>query len=114
MTREEEVRAAIDEIFPCTGEGRDYEQAIGASGFELGVKWADKHPTNKWHDASEEPEFGREVITIDIYENSVSGVFGKLNNYKGVFYNYFSLCHYWSAVTKWAYIKDLLPKGGEL
>lgn len=81
--------------------------------FLHGVEFTEEHLKNIWHNASEEPEFGREVITIDIYENSVSGVFGKLNNYKGVFYNYSSLCHYWSAVTKWAYIKDLLPKGGE-
>ena len=93
---------------------KHYSDSINChNAFLHGVEWADKHPVDKWHDASEEPEFGREIITIDIYENSVSGVFGKLNNYKGVFYNYSSLCHYWSAITKWAYIKDLLPKGGE-
>ena len=48
MTREEEIREAIDKIFPCTNGGRCYEQSIGASGFELGVHWADKTHENPW------------------------------------------------------------------
>ena len=106
MTREEEVRAAIDEIFPCTDEGRCYEQAIGASGFELGVKWADKHPTNKWHDASEEPVKGRLILFKDKYGyNIITWI--NCNNCNWVMYVASS------GVQKWAYISDLLPKGGE-
>ena len=48
MTREEEIRAAIDKIFPCTNGGRCYEQSLGASGFELGVHWADNNPKSPW------------------------------------------------------------------
>lgn len=48
MTREEEIREAIDKIFPCTNGGRCYEQSLGASGFELGVHWADKTHENPW------------------------------------------------------------------
>lgn len=48
MTREEEIRNAIDTIIPIlpSGNGRTYEQALIASGFEAGVKWADSN-TNK-------------------------------------------------------------------
>ena len=48
MTREEEIREAIDKIFPCTNGGRCYEQSLGASGFELGVHWSDKTHENPW------------------------------------------------------------------
>lgn len=48
MTREEEIRAAINKIFPCTNGGRCYEQSLGASGFELGVHWADNNPKSPW------------------------------------------------------------------
>ena len=46
MTREEEIRNAIDTIFPIppSEKGRKYEQALMATGFEAGAKWADSHP----------------------------------------------------------------------
>lgn len=48
MTRGEEIRKAIDKTFPCTNGDRCYEQSIGASGFELGVQWADSNPKSPW------------------------------------------------------------------
>ena len=51
MTREEiEIRNAIDTIFPIShsGNGRTYEQALMASGFEEGIKWADDNPKSPW------------------------------------------------------------------
>ena len=50
MTREEEIRNAIDTIFPIppSEKGRKYEQALMATGFEAGVKWADEHPKSPW------------------------------------------------------------------
>ena len=50
MTREEEIRNAIDTIFPIppSENGRKYEQALMATGFEGGVKWADEHPKSPW------------------------------------------------------------------
>ena len=46
MAREEEIRNAVDMIFPMppSDKGRKYEQALMATGFEAGVKWADSHP----------------------------------------------------------------------
>ena len=45
MTREEQIRDAIDTIIPISPSmnGRTYEQALMASGFEEGAKWADKN-----------------------------------------------------------------------
>ena len=50
MTRQEEIRNAIDTIFPIppSEKGRKYEQALMATGFEAGVKWADSHPKSPW------------------------------------------------------------------
>ena len=50
MTRQEEIRTAVDTIVPIlpSNNGRTYEQALIASGFEEGVKWADKNPKSRW------------------------------------------------------------------
>ena len=51
MVREEiEIRNAIDTIFPVSPavNGRTYEQALMASGFEEGIKWADNNPKSPW------------------------------------------------------------------
>lgn len=44
MTREEQIEKAKAELFPIGDNGRNYEQALSASGFDLGVMWADEHP----------------------------------------------------------------------
>ena len=56
MTRQEEIRNAIDTIFPIppSGKGRKYEQALMATGFESGVKWADEHPKSHWISVDED------------------------------------------------------------
>ena len=50
MTREEEIRKAIDTMFPIPAsvKGREHEQALMATGFEAGVQWADDNPKNTW------------------------------------------------------------------
>lgn len=50
MTREEEIRKAIDTIFPipASAKGRDYEQALMATGFQAGAQWADDNPKSPW------------------------------------------------------------------
>lgn len=56
MTREEEIRNAIDTIFPIppSEKGRKYEQALMATGFEAGVKWADEHSKSPWISVDED------------------------------------------------------------
>ena len=50
MTREEEISNAVDTIIPIPPlrDGRTYEQALMATGFEAGVKWADAYPKSPW------------------------------------------------------------------
>ena len=56
MTREEEIRNAVDTIFPIppSEKGRKYEQALMATGFESGIKWADEHPKSPWISVDED------------------------------------------------------------
>ena len=56
MTRDEEIRNAIDTTFPIppSEKGRTYEQALMATGFENGVKWADTHPKSPWISVEED------------------------------------------------------------
>lgn len=74
--------------------------------FKEGVEWF-KHVI--WHEASVKPE-GNAVIlyqwlddrgTMDV---GIDGVFSDVEWAKFVAYN---------RITKWCYIEDLLPKGGE-
>lgn len=68
MTREEQIREAIDKLFPCSDIGRSYEQALGACGFELGVKWADGHPKKAWISVEKDlPCNHKELITPDVF-----------------------------------------------
>lgn len=80
--------------------------------FEAGVKWADNHPVNVWHDASEESKIGSNIVAIDS-----DGVWWDIRPYKGDYDGYglkgwrSCICTY--DIQKWAYISDLLPKGCE-
>ena len=107
MTRDEEILKAA----------RDYVSGVTLSSpsdvihFEAGAKWADKHPNlaSLWHDASEEPQSGIEMLIE--YENQW-GTY----KYHGTFYlhkdsevRWKELCEE-QKVIRWAYISDLLPK----
>ena len=50
MTRGEEIRNAIDKIIPIppSEKGRNYEQALMATGFETGAQWADDKTKSPW------------------------------------------------------------------
>ena len=82
-------------------------------GFEAGAKWADENPkqglvnlSQVWHDAKEEPEKDRWVISKDKY--------GKIAVFK-----WDNQTHSWNGFAAifeliiWAYADDLIPKGGE-
>ena len=94
-----------DYFNPCRST-LDREEACRAS-FEDGVEWFKKA---LWHDASVKPE-GNAVIlyqwlddrgTMDV---GIDGVFSDVEWAKFVAYN---------RITKWCYIEDLLPKGGDV
>ena len=70
------------------------------------VKWADEHPKNVWHKASEEPA-GRDWKILCEDESGNCWVASRRNGY-----NWKKFAEN-EALTRWAYVSDLLPKGGE-
>ena len=87
MTRDKEIRDAIDTIIPIspTVSGRTYEQALIASGFEAGVKWADSHPKSPWISVKDDLPCNHEELirgteisegteTIDVFAANEDGL----------------------------------------
>ena len=104
MTRDEEI------ITACKGFLSRYpsiDQAGLSIGFLDGAVWADKHPVNVWHDASDNPT----EDTLILYRTT-SGeceVTELVCTSEGVWLLFVKDYE----VAEWAYISDLLPKGGE-
>ena len=79
--------------------------------FETGVEWVRQFPISVWHNADEEPKKHRHILVEVIntltpnnktqyyaeYTEDGWKIFMKIKNLK----------------CRWAYINDLLPKGGE-
>lgn len=122
MRREEEIKCASKDYVNYLLDKQEYhnekytEHDIKQA-FEKGAEWADNHPKNVWHDASEIPRMNHKNI---IYQTNYCSLFnvyiafvptclrsGKITSYS------------WNEFVKdvnmrmWAYIEDLLPKGGE-
>lgn len=99
MTREEQIIAEAKK--------RYYYDINCHNAFLHGVEWADEHPVDVWHEASEMPKEG-EWILIQFDEDSYNtlvlcGMDADL---------YCAWCKKYDVI-RWAYINDLLPKGGE-
>ena len=113
MTREEEeIAVAFNDYRDALKLSTfgDFEYIDIQEAFEEGAKWADNHPVNVWHDASKFPnkalpiiveidddiEPSYEVISIDETDEKFGEFLVSDRD-----------------ITMWAYVKDLLPKGGE-
>lgn len=117
MTREEEVKQAAYSQY-CNSESVCF--TLMCDSFKQGAEWADENPkpglidlSQVWHEAKEEPEEGTKVVVIDNNGWTGSGLFNPRAMVKGV-YIYGDLVVDWYSVVRWAYVDDLLPKGGEL
>ena len=74
MTREEEIRKAIDIMFPIPAsvKGRKYEQALMATGFETGVQWADDNLKSPWISVKDDlPCNHKELISGEDKRNTI-------------------------------------------
>ena len=112
MTREERILQAA----------RNYVSSVTLSSpsdvihFENGAKWSDEHPNleSLWHDPGEEPLL-EETEIIFINERD----FAHISKRKGGHFSYSFVYYSWEEyvnslkIKKWAYVKDLFPKGGE-
>lgn len=107
MTREEEIEKILDDEFDTDLYDyiTDNSYCNYCAGFRQGVEWADKHPINVWHDASEEPKIGSNIVTINR-----NGKWWDIRPYDGDYCWRSWVSSY--DIQRWAYIDDLLPKGG--
>ena len=111
MVREEEIQHSA----------RDYVSGVTLSSpsnvihFDASVKWMDKNPNlaNHWHDANEEPLLeGKEIIFLNKLNFAYSS-----ERFGDILTQMFEELSWEKIVellrlSKWAYINDLLLKGG--
>lgn len=112
MTREEERIKQIEQF-----ASQCYEYGEKYSAFISGAIWADNNPAQDvvnlndlWHDASEEPQYDLELIIYKYKDNF--WLINKHNTIKfhGSWKNFVSD----EQVIRWAYAKDIFPKGGKV
>lgn len=114
MTRDEGIKCASKDYVNYLLDkqeyhNEDYTEDDIRQAFEKGAMFADKNPdlSSLWHDVSEEPK-----------ENSVILVQWNIKGNSGYEFYYADSIN-WDrfveiyGVSIWAYISDLLPKGGE-
>lgn len=109
MTREEEIAVAFygyRDALKLSTFG-DFEYINIQEAFEEGAKWADNHPVNVWHDASEEPKEG-EWILVMFDEGDCNAIV--IRNFGEVIWR--DWCKKYN-ISHWAYISEMLPKGGK-
>ncbi len=98
MTRKEEINVAASKYGYIAIS--DYKDA-----FIEGADWADSHPVNVWHDISEEPRLNKWVLAQIGDGVFDTFVISKNQNWKE--------CANGINIKRWAYISDLLQKGGK-
>ena len=109
MTREKQITRAFydySDALKLSTFG-DFEYIDIQEAFEEGAKWADNHPANVWHDANEKPRT-KEWLLVQFKEDYYKTL--SLNDlFIDIWCDWCNFLH----VIRWAYISDLLPKGGE-
>lgn len=78
--------------------------------FLHGVEWAEEHPINPWHDASEEPkdDLGKDDSVIIYQDKYGNCCFITKRDIVILHINW--ECFATVNIKRWAYISDLLPK----
>ena len=105
MTREEERIKHIDKF-----ASQCYEDVERYSAFISGAIWADNNPVKVWHDACECPEdYYKQIIYQDKTGTCHFTTMHDIVVMLGLKWEHFAA----SNISQWAYISDLLPKGGK-
>lgn len=114
MTREEEINYASKDYVNYILDkqeyhNEDYTEDDIRQAFEKGAMFADNNPDllSLWHDASIRPKDNSEILVnwnIKGHSGYESGYTCSIENWDRFIERY--------GVSKWAYISDLLPKGG--
>lgn len=104
MTREDIEQLNVVEPYCFETASEEIWYRIGCI---EGLNAADKEPNTSalWHEASEEPQENMDILCV-----SKNGKVRKVSKIVNHFYNWLKDNN---SIVKWAYITDLLPKGGE-
>lgn len=97
---EERIEQIVQFASQCCEDGERY------SAFIAGALWADNNPVNVWHDASEMPK-EEEWILMQFGEDSYDTLI--LSDFNADIFC--ARCKKYGDI-RWAYVSDLLPKGG--
>ena len=70
MTREEQIRNAVDTTFPIhpSEKGRNYEQSLMATGFEAGAQWADANPKSPWISVKDKLPCNEKDLIVEVFK----------------------------------------------
>lgn len=105
MTREEQILSAAREY----NSGIIFSSPSNVLHFEAGAHWADEHPINVWHKPSEKPQGDSEILFDGLAYAIIYDLEAFLDKLE-IDWEELVEGHY---IQRWAYISDLLPKGGE-
>ena len=108
MTREEEIFKAAR----AYNGGDTLSSHLTVIHFANGADWADEHPNLErlWHDAIEEPQGEYEIICLDTLGNVwITNRKQDMKHYESGWLE----CTMCECIVQWAYVNDLLPKGGD-
>lgn len=103
MSRDEQIIAEAK---------KHYDDINCFNAFLHGVEWADLHTdlSALWHPASEMPKrFSCEILYEIRSENGFEVTYVPEESNAHDWWNVLEVC----GIVRWAYISDLLPKGGE-
>ena len=115
MSREEEIKRAsvhhLNQYDYSYEEGEHLDFYI--KGFTEGANWADEHPNfgSVWHEPSEEPE-GDYCDILHQDENGCCWIESKADVMQ--LYDTWNEFIEIETIIRWAFVSDLLPKGGKL
>lgn len=109
MIREEARQAAHEYIQLILKETFYVDYVDIKEAFLAGAKWADTHTINIWHDVSEEPKIGFNIVVIN-----KTGRLWNIRTHDDDYdwldiKDWVCFVHTYD-IQKWAYINDLLPK----
>lgn len=109
MTRDEQITEASYNYSKLLNSEAAFDYEDMECAFKKGAEWADEHPVDVWHDASEEPT----NYNIQIVYQEKSGICWFASQL-----DWFEYRWDWKRfvdnhqMVRWVYISDLLPKGG--
>ena len=110
MIRNEELYDAAEKFSDDYKYSGDVDYMSIRVAFIEGAEWADNHPVNVWHNVSEEPLKDR-VFLAELGASEYGfQTFVLVDNNIEFNWNEWAKEIY---LLRWAYISDLLPKGGE-